>query len=109
MKKLNVLFGFGAVAALVATAAVSSGTRTYAEELDTSLKVDYWNTTGHVNPTVAYVSDSVNGLGIEVGTAARSADCLGGGSLDVRAVYEAKDSASISFTSEALGLSVIVR
>ena len=109
MKKLNVLLGLGLCAAAVATAAVVAGTRTYSEELDTTLDVDYWNTTEHVNPTISFVSGSVDGLGIETGTADQSDDYLGGGSFDARAVYDAKDSGSIDFTSEPLGVSVIVR
>lgn len=109
MKKLNVLFGFSVFAALVAMAAVVADTRVCTEELDATLNVDFWNTTAHVNPSISYVSDSVTGLGIEVGTAMKSADCLGGGSLDARAVYDAKESASIRFSSQPVGLLMVFR
>ena len=112
MKTLfNLMFAAALTAALTVRAAETKDSATFAE-LDVTQDVDFWNTTGHANPTYAYarVAAEDAAVAVDVSDAAVSADWLSGGkTLDARIYYPSVLSSSILFTSFPAGMTLFIR
>ena len=92
-----------------AAQAVGEGGSVVFDELDVTQNVDYWNTTGHANPTVFQATVSLADVPFAPAGDADSGDYLAGHSFDTRQAYDSETSDPIEFTSEPAGFSVIVR
>ena len=78
-------------------------------ELDVGQNTFFWNTTKHVNPMVSQASVSLADVPVAVSDEKDCGDYLSENSFDARSAYDTVSSESIRFTSEAPGLSVIIR
>lgn len=94
--------------ALVAQAVGESESVVF-KELDVTLDVDYWNTTGHENPIVSRSTASLEDVPLALTDDSESDDYLAEHAFDTRQSYDPVPSDPIEFTSEPLGFSVIVR